>query len=190
MGEYDTRVEKQKFPPFGKRSKTGTKIKPKRASSGHPEIFSHRWSKLSKRFGFSNVGRRGKTWESTHQRRRKQAAEIPASVLKDWEDLVSDSKSDLAERLFAWSFRVAAVAGLRWSDLLNTAPSTLVLIKAGLIGFASKTKTRGKSEGRPRVACNFAFSNENGPRAAPTFSKKNQEIPHEISGYGSLYFGI
>ena len=67
----------------------------------------------------------------------------------------------MAERIFARSFRLAVAAGLRWDDLLNTAPNTLVLIKAGLIGFAAKTKTRGVSEGRPcGGASNFAFSNE------------------------------
>ena len=63
-------------------------------------------------------------------------------------DLVSYSKSDIAGSIFAWSFRVAAEAGLRWDDLLNTAPATLVLLKEGLVGFAAKTKTRGKSDGR------------------------------------------
>ena len=75
-------------------------------------------------------------------------------------DIVSDSKNDIAERISAWPF-ILAVAGLRWGDLLNTAPTTLVLLKEGIIGFAEKTKTRGKSEGRPRVASNFDFSNEN-----------------------------
>ena len=55
-----------------------------------------------------------KSWGSTHQCPRKQAAEIHVSVLKAWGDLVSDSKRRIAGRLFAWPFRVAAAAGLRW----------------------------------------------------------------------------
>ena len=74
---------------------------------------------------------------------------------------VSDSKSDIAERLFAWSFRLAVAAGLRRGDLLNAGPATLVLLKEGLVGLASKTKKRGKSEGRNRGASNFAFPNKN-----------------------------
>ena len=38
-----------------------------------------------------------------------------------------------------------------WGDLLNTAPPETVLMKSGHIGFATKTETRGKSEGRPCV---------------------------------------
>ena len=66
----------------------------------------------------------------------------------------------MAERIFAWSFRLGVAAGLRWGDLLNTAPNTLVLVKDGLIGFAAKTKTRGVSEGRHWGASNFSFSND------------------------------
>ena len=90
------------------------------------------------------------TWESIHQRHREQADGIPLSVLKAWEEFVSDSTLGLTERLFAWSSRVAVAAGLRLGDLLRTSPTTLVLIKDGRIGFAAKTKTRGKSEGRHR----------------------------------------
>ena len=46
------------------------------------------------------------------------------------------------ERLCAWSFMVAVSAGLRWKDLLNSAPSTLVLMNEGLMWFAAKTATR------------------------------------------------
>ena len=74
---------------------------------------------------------------------------VPATVLKTWEEFVSDSSLGIAERLFAWPFMVAVEAGLRWEDLLNTAPATTVLTKEGLIGFVAKTKTRGKSAGRP-----------------------------------------
>ena len=56
-----------------------------------------------------------------------------------------DSSRNLTERLFARSFRVSVEAGVRWGDLLNTAPSTTVLMGEGLIGFAPKTKTRGGS---------------------------------------------
>ena len=72
-------------------------------------------------------------------------------------DITSDSKNDIAERIFAWSFRLAVASGLRLDDLLNTAPTTLVLLKEGIIGFASKARTRGKSEGRPWGASKFAF---------------------------------
>ena len=40
------------------------------------------------------------------------------------------------------SFRVAVESGLRRGDLLNKAPSATVLLKEGLMGFASETKTR------------------------------------------------
>ena len=110
---------------------------------------------------------------STRQCHRKQAGGIPISVLTEWKNIVSDSKADIAERLFAWSVRLAVAAGLRWDDLLNTAPTTLVLLKEGLIGFAPKAKTRGKSEGRPWGASNFAFSNENWPANGFHLSKQN-----------------
>ena len=55
-------------------------------------------------------------------------------------------------------------AGLRRGGLLNKAPSTLVLMNDGLIGFAAKTKTRGKSEGRPCGGSAFAYSKENADR--------------------------
>ena len=50
----------------------------------------------------------------------------------------------VAERLYAWPFRVSVAAGLRWGDLLNAAPATTVLMKEGRIGFAAKTKTQGE----------------------------------------------
>ena len=56
---------------------------------------------------------------------------------------VSDSPIDLTGRLFAWPFRAEVADGLRWDDLLNTAPATLVLTKDGLAAVAAKTKTRG-----------------------------------------------
>ena len=90
-----------------------------------------------------------KDCESIYQRKKKQAGEIPASALGAWGNIVSDSQSDVAERIFAWSFRLAVAADLRWGDLLNAPPNTLVLLKAGIIGLAAKTKTRAKSEGRP-----------------------------------------
>ena len=49
-------------------------------------------------------------------------------------------------------FQRGGIGGLRWADIRNTAPYTLDLMGDGLIGFAAKTKTRGKSEGgRGRV---------------------------------------
>ena len=90
-----------------------------------------------------------KDWESIYQRKRRQAGEIPLWVLGEWEKLISDPEADMAERIFAWSFRVAVAAGLRWNDLLNSTPNTLTLTTGGLTGFAARTKTRGVSEGRP-----------------------------------------
>ena len=69
-------------------------------------------------------------------------------------------EADMAERIFAWSFRVAVAAGLRWNDLLNSTPNTLTLTTGGLTGFAARTKTRGVSEGRPWGASDYAYSNE------------------------------
>ena len=90
-----------------------------------------------------------KDCETIYQRGRRQAGEIPVSVLSEWKKMVSDHKEEMSGRISAWSFRLGVAAGLRWGDLLNTAPNTLVLVEDGLIGFAAKTKTRGASEGRP-----------------------------------------
>ena len=57
--------------------------------------------------------------------------------------VISTQEDDIVNRIFAWSFRVAEAAGLRWGDLLNTPPNTLTLNTEGLIGFAAKTKSRG-----------------------------------------------
>ena len=103
-----------------------------------------------------------KDWESIYQRKRKQAGEIPIWVLEEWGKLISDPESDMAERIFAWYFRVAVAAGLRWGDLLNSSPNTLLLLTGGLTGFAAKTKTRGVSEGRPWGASDYAFLTKNG----------------------------
>ena len=101
-----------------------------------------------------------KGWEISYQCPRKQDGRIPASVLETWEEYVSDSSRDLAARLFARAFKVALEAGLRWGGLINTAPSAKVLLGDGLIGFAAKTQTRGKSEGRPRASRLYAFPNK------------------------------
>ena len=90
-----------------------------------------------------------KDWESAYQRPRKQEEEIHVSILEICEVYVLDSSIDITERLFAWSFRVSVSSCLRWGDLLNTSPPTTVLMKDGIIGFAAKTKTRGKPDGRP-----------------------------------------
>ena len=103
-----------------------------------------------------------KDWENVYQRPRKQAGETPASILETCGTYVSDSIKDLPGRLFVWSFRVAVAAALRWGDLINTAPATTVLMEEGIIGFAEKPKTRGKSEGRPWGESRYALSNENG----------------------------
>ena len=85
-----------------------------------------------------------KDWGITYQRPRKQADQIPVSVLEAWETYVSDASSDLTKRLFEWSSMVEVAACLRLGDLLNTAPATTVLMNEDLLGFSAKTKTRGK----------------------------------------------
>ena len=82
-------------------------------------------------------------WGRVYQCPRKQAEQIPAPVLKAWGEYVSDARLGITERLFAWSFRVA-LACLRWDDLLNTAPTTAVLMEEGLIGFAAKNQNQGE----------------------------------------------
>ena len=62
---------------------------------------------------------------------------------------VSDSSRSLTGILFAWPSTVSVAEGLRRAGLLNTAPPTTVLMKECLIGYAAKTQTGGKSEGRP-----------------------------------------
>ena len=79
-------------------------------------------------------------WETIYQRERKQAGEIPISALCEWGEIAPDTQEGVAERIFAWPFRVAVAADLRWGDLLNSAPNTLVLTTGGLTGFAAKTK--------------------------------------------------
>ena len=141
------------------------------------------WVKYLNDSDFKMMDVEAKSWESIHQRPSKQAAEIPTSVLKVWGNMVSDSKSDISGRLFARSFRAAVAVGLRWDDLLNAAPTTLVLLREPLIGFAAKTKTRGKSEGSHRCATNFAFPNEEWAAAGFHRFKENPGgHPPEISG--------
>ena len=101
-----------------------------------------------------------KDCESIYQRRRRQAGEIPASVLAEYGGNGFGPTGGMSGGISAWPFSVAVADGLRWGDLLNTDPNTLVLIKDGLIGFAAKTETRGVSEGRAWGAINFAFPNE------------------------------
>ena len=93
-----------------------------------------------------------------YQYPRKQAGRIPISVLIVWGAIVLYSSRNLTARLFARPSAVAVEAGLRWGDRLNTAPPATVLMREGLIGFAEKTKTTGKSEGRPWVGSHYAFS--------------------------------
>ena len=100
-------------------------------------------------------------WESIYQCPRKQAGQIPPHFLKAWGEFVSDSSLCITEALFAWPFRVAVASGLRWGDLLSNAPATTVLMEECHIGFAAKTKTMGKSDGRPCGDSNFSFPNEN-----------------------------
>ena len=114
---------------------------------------------------------------------RKQAEQIPASALTAWGEFVSDSSMGLTERIFARSFRVSVEAGLRWDDLLSTAPATTVLMKEGLIGCAAKTKTRGMPDGRPLGgATDFSFLTETGPHMGFSYSKKTRVDSPAISG--------
>ena len=50
-------------------------------------------------------------------------------------------------------------AGLRWGDLLNTAPNTLVSVRECLVRFAANAKNTGASEVRSRGSCNFSSPN-------------------------------
>ena len=80
---------------------------------------------------------------------RRKAGKIPIPVLEMRVGLIMDSKTNRPERLSDWSFRAAVAAGLRRGGILNKSKPTLVLTKEDLLGFAAKTKKRGKSEGRP-----------------------------------------
>ena len=92
---------------------------------------------------------------------RKQADQIPVSFCEAWEAFVSEPSRDLPETLSTWSFIVAVAEDLRWDDLLHDAPATTVLMREGLIGFAAKTRTREKPEGR-HWGKSICFSDENG----------------------------
>ena len=86
-----------------------------------------------------------------------------------------------------WSFRDEAAAVLRWGDLLNNAPTTLVLLKEGPIGLAPNAKTRGKSEGGHCGASNFAFPTEIGYQMDLAFSNKTLRPSPETFGLLSLF---
>ena len=64
---------------------------------------------------------------------------------------------------FTRPFRFAVAVGLSWGDLLNMAPPTLSLMGDGVTGVTSKTKTRGKPDGRSRGSGNFPYSVTNTP---------------------------
>ena len=64
-------------------------------------------------------------------------------ILDSMGGISSGSGKSLAGGLFARSFRVAVSPGLSWGGLLNTTPSTTVLMKECLIGFEEKTKQGG-----------------------------------------------
>ena len=146
---YDIRVAKQ--------AKLAEKFAAKPIEKSHFTNFMYSFKKFIRITGLKNVSDaditmldlEAKDWESIYQRKRKQADEIPIWVLEEWENLISDPEAEMTERIFAWSFRVAVAAGLRWGDLLNSSPNTLILTTGGLTGFAAKTKARGVSEGRP-----------------------------------------
>ena len=98
------------------------------------------------------------------------------------EEYASYSSRDLTERLFAWSFMVAVEAGLRWGDLLNTGPSTTVLMEEGRIGFAEKPKPgeRPTVDHGGRVVMHFLT--ENGCIDGASCSKTSLEILAGIFG--------
>ena len=89
----------------------------------------------------------------------------------------------LTERLFEWSLTVDVSEGLRRGDLINTSPPTTVLMKEGLVEFSEKTKTGGKSEGRPWGASHYAFSGEK-------WFRKGYELSKNESGDFSRCFRI
>ena len=115
-------------------------------------------------------------WESTYQRKKKQAGEIPIWVLEEWGKVISNPEDDLVDKISAWCFRVAVAAALSWGDLLNSPPNTLTSNAEGLIGFAAKAKYRGVAEGRPWGASNYAFANENGCSRATTSLCQTREV--------------
>ena len=76
-------------------------------------------------------------------------------------EIAPDTQADMDGRIFAWPLRVAVEAGLRWGDLINSSPDTLVLTTGGLTGFAAKKPKRGEClEEDPGGASDFSFSNE------------------------------
>ena len=103
-----------------------------------------------------------KDCETIYQRKRKQAGAIPLSVLFEWGEIAPDTKSDMTERIFAWSFRVSVAAGLRWGDLLNSAPNTLVFTTEGLTGFAAYPKRADRPKEDPGGEVTFLFLMKNG----------------------------
>ena len=78
---------------------------------------------------FDIIPPKSKEWGKFYQYPRKQAGRIPIQVVEAWGEIVLDSNKNIAERLFALSFRVSATACLRCDVVLTTSPSTAVLMK-------------------------------------------------------------
>ena len=123
-----------------------------------------------------------KDWEITYRRKKKQAGEIPVSVVIAWENIVPDSKNDIAERIFAWSFRLAAAAGLRWDDLLNTPPTTLVLLKRGSLGLQQRPKIEERLREYLGGLASSLFLTKIGWETGWAFPNRSLGISHEITG--------
>ena len=145
LEQYDLRVGKQKRLQQKKRNQTGRKIAFGLLRYIFPKMHPINWPNVYGRFGLRNVRRRSKIVGKYLPMRLETSGRNSNFGSNRMGNLVSDSKADVAGRLFAWSFRLSVAAGLRWDDLLNTAP-TLVLLKNGPIGFAPKTKNRGNTK--------------------------------------------
>ena len=72
------------------------------------------------RLGHNDAKPRGERLGINLPTKTKQAEGIPMWVLEEWGKLISDPEADMTERIFAWSFRVAVAAGIRWGDLLSS----------------------------------------------------------------------
>ena len=78
--------------------------------------------------------------------------------------------------IYDWSFIAEVAAGIRWDDLLNTAPDMAVLTKSYFIVFAEKAKTRGKSEGGPWGESPCAFPRQDWIRKGMNYLKVSRVI--------------
>ena len=98
--------------------------------------------------------------------------------------LVSGAKSKHAGRLSAWSISVAVSAGLRWGELFNAPPSTLLLINERLVWFDAKPK-RDESLEEYHGGGSFLHSKENKRTIT-----KGYALPKKESGDYDMDFRI